>query len=123
MPPQDFSEHEKEKIERLRRAMYSRSLSDKIRDRERRPLHEGDSMIGEDFIRDENTAPAMTIAPRAIGLARSALWWALGAAILFFVLTVGYFGYYFLIGAGSLAASPGNIDIAISGPPQIQSGE
>src|SRR3989338_7197333 len=31
------SEHEKDKVERLRRAMYSRSLSEKIHDRERRP--------------------------------------------------------------------------------------
>ncbi len=123
MPPQDYSEHEKEKIERLRRAMYSRSLSDKIKDRERRPLREGDNVVGDDFVHHEAGAPALTVAPRAIGLARSALWWVLGGAILFFLATAGFFLYYFVFGAGSSSASPSNIDISISGPPQIQSGE
>ncbi len=123
MPPPDSSEHEKEKIERLRRAMYSRSLSDKIKDRERRPLREGEAIVGDDFVHHEEGAPALTVAPRTMGFARSALWWVLGGAILFFLATVGFFVYYFLLGAGSANASPSNIDIVMSGPPQIQSGE
>ena len=121
----DPSEHEKEKIERLRGAMYSRSLSDKLDDRPRRSLEQFDDAVGEDFV--EKQAPkqqiaGINVAPQAIGFARSALWWLLGAAIIFFVGAITFFGYYFLFGGGSLSASSGNIGISISGPPQIEGG-
>lgn len=121
MPPQ--SDHEREKIERLRRAMYSRSLSDQLKDKPRRPLSESEQLVGEDFHREEAGVPQTTVAPRTIGLARAGLWWFLGIAIVFFLAALGYFAYYFLMGGGSLRASPGNIDIAISGPSQITAGE
>src|SRR3989344_2964478 len=118
MPPQP-SEHEKEKIERLRRAMYSRSLSDKLKDKERRELGQKVPIVGEEFVEPQAQVAGMRVAPRAIGFARTALWWLLGGAVVFFIGAVGFFSYYFLLGGGSLAASPGNIAIAISGPPQI----
>lgn len=113
---------EQEKIERLRRAMYSRSLSDKIKDRPRRQLQDQVPRVGDDFIRPEETAPASTVAPRAIVWARATLWWLLAGAVIFFIGAVGFFTYYFVFGAGSSAASPRNIDISVVGPPQIEGG-
>src|SRR3989344_1170846 len=118
----DLAEHEKEKIERLRRAMYSRSLSPKIHDRERRPLGQEQSSVRNEFVRPQEDASGLVVAPRTIGVARKALWWLLGAAIIFFVGAIAFFSYYFLIGGGSFAASPSNIAISISGPPQIEGG-
>ena len=118
----DLSEHEKEKIERLRRAMYSRSLADKLKDRPRRPLEEGEQTVGENFVERQEQVKGTFVAPRMIGFARTALWWLLGAAILFFIGAMSFFSYYFLFGEGSLAASSGNITISASGPPQIEGG-
>lgn len=116
------SEHEKDKVERLRRAMYSRSLSPKIHDRERRTLGQEQPSVGNEFVKPQEDATGLVVAPRAIGVARKALWWLLGAAIIFFVGAIAFFSYYFLIGGGSFAASPSNIAISISGPPQIEGG-
>src|SRR3989338_8096145 len=116
------SEHEKDKVERLRRAMYSRSLSEKIHDRERRPLGQEEPSVGNEFVRPQEDASGMIVAPRTIGVARKALWWLLGAAVVFFLGAVAFFGYYFLFGGGSFGASPSNIGISISGPPQIEGG-
>ncbi|MSU73875.1 hypothetical protein EXS56_01915 [Candidatus Kaiserbacteria bacterium] len=116
------SEHEKDKVERLRRAMYSRSLSPKIHDRERRSLGQEQSGVGEDFVPSQEETAGSVVAPRAIGFARKALWWLLGAAVIFFIGAIGFFSYYFLLGGGSFSASPGNIAISISGPPQIEGG-
>ncbi len=121
MPPQEPSEHDKEKVERLRRAMYSRSLSSKLKERERRPLGQVDEIVSEDFSEHQEHVPGVVVAPRAIGFARTALWWLLGAAILFFIAAMSFFSYYFLFGEGS-AASSGNINISVSGPPQIEGG-
>lgn len=118
----DLSEHEKEKIERLRRAMYSRSLSPKMHDRERRPLGQEQTGIGEDFVDSQEKVAGFAVAPRAIGFARTALWWLLGAAVIFFVGAIAFFSYYFLFGGGSSAALPSNIGITISGPPQVEGG-
>jgi hypothetical protein len=121
MPP-EFSDHEKEKIERLRRAMYSRSLSGKLKDRPRRELGMPGMAVGEDFSERQGQVAGMVVAPRAIGFARTVLWWLLGIAVLFFIAAVAFFAYYFLFGGGSLAAPPSNIDIVVSGPPQIEGG-
>ena len=116
------SEHDQEKIERLRRAMYSRTLSEKLKDRPRREFEAEGSAVGENFVRHDAGVPGSVVAPRTIGLARTALWWVLGGAILFFILAVGFFGYYFFLGAGSGDSSSSNITIAVSGPPQIEGG-
>lgn len=121
----DPSEHDKEKIERLRRVMYSRSLSDKLKDRPRRTLGQSGDVVGEDFVEKQEPrveVGGINVAPLAMGFARSALWWLLGAAILFFVSAMVFFGYYFLFGGGSRAGSASNIGIAVSGPTQIEGG-
>lgn len=117
------ADHENEKIERLRRAMYSRELSGKIRERPRHSMEPARPVVGEDWKRPEPKLEVMTVAPRSINIARVALRWVLGASILFFIAALGFLGYYFTIGGGASPASPGNIDIVVSGPQQIVGGE
>jgi hypothetical protein len=124
MPPRpDASDHEKERIERLRRAMYSRELEGKIGERPRHELDLTREVAPEDWQRHEEEAPKSVVAPRMMGIMRHALWWLLMASIVFFVGAILFFAYYFTLGGGSFSASPNNIDIAISGPPQIAGGE
>src|SRR3990167_1546210 len=118
------SEHDHEKIERLRRAMYSRDLSEHMKERPRRKLDDIRPIVGEDWQHEETSLPSSVVAPRAaITFARTALWWVLGLAIVFFIGAVGFFAYYFTIGPGASPASAANIDISISGPPQISGGD
>ncbi len=117
------SDHEKDRVERLRRAMYSRSLSPNIKDKPRRILQPGESPVGEEWQRKETPVAGSRLAPRGIGLVRFVLKWLIGAAIAFFIGAVGFFAYYFFLGGGASPASPGNIDISVSGPLQIASGE
>ena len=124
MPPQqEPSEHEKEKIERLRRAMYSRSLSGMLGERPRHQLGKPQQVVGENWEEKETGAEPSMVAPPTMGLVRKILWWFLGASIIFFIAAIAFFGYYFTLGGGSFAASPSNINISISGPPQIAGGE
>ncbi|MBI5457054.1 hypothetical protein HY969_04935 [Candidatus Kaiserbacteria bacterium] len=117
------SEHEKDRIERLRRAMYSRSISPNIKDKPRRTLLQGESPVGSDWQRQEPLLPSTVTAPMGLGVVRILLRWLMGAAIAFFIGAAGFFAYYFLLGGGSAPVSPGNIDISVSGPLQIASGE
>lgn len=102
--------------------MYSRTLSEKLKPRERRTLDLTRPTVGEDWERPEPGLDQSIVAPRGLSFFRTALWWLLSAAIVFFLGASGFFGYYFLLGGGSLPASPQNVDIAISGPPQIEGG-
>lgn len=125
MPPKDSyesSDHEREKIERLRRAMYSRSISPNIKDRPRRELEPESSPVGDDWVRPEPKMASSIIAPRGMGAMRVALRFLVGTAMAFFIGAAGFFAYYFLIGGGSAPVSPGNIDISVSGPLQVTSG-
>ncbi len=122
-PKDDKPDFEHEKIERLQRAMYSRSLSPNIKDKPRRELEELPPQVGEDWTHHERKLESSLIAPRTIGLTRYILRAVIIAAITFFVGALAFFGYYFFFGAGSTPASPGNIDISVSGPLQVQSGE
>lgn len=115
--------HDEEKIERLKRVMYSRDLSEKLKDRPRRQMEEIRPIVGDDWTRQESQLSATIVAPRSIGVARKALGFLLSAAVLFFAAAILYFGYYFTIGGGASSASVGNIDIVISGPPQIAGGD
>lgn len=119
----DPSDHEHEKIERLRRAMYSRSLSEKMTDKPRHALDLSRASVGEEWVEDEPALSGTKVAPRMIGYTRKFLWWFLATSIVFFVAALLFFGYYFTLGGGSSHAAPGNIDISISGPPQIAGGE
>lgn len=114
---------EDEKLERLRNAMYSRSLSEQLRARDRRTLRPEKEIVGEDWKRDEPELGASFVAPRSINWIRRILWGLLTVGAIFFVCAVFYFIYYFTIGGGSLAASPSNIDVAVSGPANVAGGE
>lgn len=114
---------DEEKIDRLRRAMYSRSLSGKLTSRPRREMDERPNIVGEDWQMREKKFSGAIIAPKSMKAERSALRWLLIAATVFFVGAAGFFAYYFTIGVGSIRVSPGNINIAIAGPPSIAGGE
>jgi hypothetical protein len=121
MPPEDNPE-EHERIDRLRQAMYSRTLSEQLKARQRRELDPSRKIVGDDFVHNGEPLPEAIVAPRGMTIMRKVLWWILGFAILFFICAVGFFGYYFVFGGGALSSSPQNIDIAVSGPPEVQSG-
>jgi hypothetical protein len=116
-------DHEKEKIERLRRAMYSRALEPNIKEKPRREFEEVRAPIGEDWQKAEDSSFTGGIAaPTTLHLARLLMQWLIYIGIAFFVGASGFMGYYFFLGSGSVPASPGNIDISVSGPLQVQSG-
>lgn len=122
MPDTPQPEHEQERVERLREAMYSRALSDKLKPRERRELDDSSPDIQDDWKRPEPAMKPMLVAPTSIGWGKIFLYWLLGSSIVFFVGAGGFFVYYFTIGGGSLPASPQNISISVSGPPQVAGG-
>lgn len=117
------SDFEQEKIERLRRAMYSRTLSDKLKERPRRALDGVDPLVGEEWVEEGEEIAGSHVAPRVMGYTRKALWWFLGLSVVFFIAALSFFIFYFTFGAGSSAAAPSNINISVSGPPQIAGGE
>src|SRR3989344_3733112 len=117
------ADHDQEKIERLRRAMYSRELSGKLKNKPRHSLEPKRPIVGEDWRRPEPELSSIIVAPRTIGFVRASLRWTLGAAAVFFIGSLVFFGYYFTFGAGASPASAANIDISISGPTQIAGGE
>ncbi|HVM73315.1 MAG TPA: hypothetical protein VMU13_00320 [Candidatus Paceibacterota bacterium] len=123
MPPRHEPSHEDEKIERLRRAMYSRELEPNIHERDRHVLDTREQTIGDDWARDEPKLEPLLVAPRSINIVRTALWWLLGASIIFFIGAVGFFFWFFTFGAGGSGASSSNIDIVITGPASIAGGE
>lgn len=124
MPPRDDSRkrEEDEKIRRLRDAMYSRKLEPLIKEKPRRELELGRPPVGEEWVRKEPTLDSSSIAPQRIRVFRVLIRWAIYAALAFFVGAAGFFAYYFFLGGGSTPASPGNIDISVSGPLQVASG-
>lgn len=119
-PPNN--DHENEKLEGLREAMYSRTLSEELTPRERRTLDLKHPTVGEDWQRPEAQLAPSRVAPRSLGIMRVALWGMLTLAIMFFLGAAGFFAYYFTLGGGAVSASPGNVDIVISGPSQIAGG-
>jgi len=79
------ADHDQEKIERLRRAMYSRELSGKLKNKPRHSLEPMRPIVGEDWRRPEPELSSIIVAPRTIGFVRASLRWTLGAAAVFFI--------------------------------------
>src|SRR3989344_6884718 len=104
----DAPDFEKEKIERLRRAMYSRSFSGDIRTRPRHDLQENDPNVVEEWREPEVALSGMQVAPALMGTTRRVLWWLLAVSVIFFLTALGIFGYYFTLGSGRLPANPSN---------------
>ncbi|KKW24684.1 MAG: hypothetical protein UY67_C0004G0002 [Candidatus Kaiserbacteria bacterium GW2011_GWA2_52_12] len=115
--------HEDERIERLRRAMYSRSIADTLRNRERRELTEEKPLVNDDWKRPEQEVKKEIVAPRSMNFLRNIFWWILAGSGLFFLGAVFFFIYYFTFGIGSIPTSPNNIDIAVAGPSQVSGGQ
>jgi len=121
-PPVEM-DHEKEKIERLRRAMYSRALEKNIKEKPRHELEMESAVVGEDWKHPESGPFSGTIAPpKKFQFMRMFVRASIYIGAAFFVGAAGFMGYYFFVGTGSIPASPGNIDISVSGPLQVQSG-
>lgn len=123
MPPSD---HEKEKIERLRRAMYSRELSQRIGERPRHELEDESATVREDWTSEEPKeihVGGASISPRVADITRKALKGLLIAAVAFCVATLGFFIYTFTLGGNSLFSASNNIEIIVNGPPEVVSGD
>lgn len=103
--------------------MYSRAMEGRLGGRARREMHVPDAGVPENWEEPEAGAAPSMVAPRTIGIARKVLTWLLISSVVFFTGALLFFAYYFTFGSGSFGASPSKIDIAISGPPQIHSGE
>ena len=121
--PSAHDAHEDEKIERLRRAMYSRELSPRLKEHERRVLDPDRIDVGDDWIREEPKLDPSFSAPRGLGVMRTALWWFLGLAIIFFIGAVSFFIYFVTFGSSGSNASNSNISIVVTGPPTIAGGQ
>src|SRR6185503_4306781 len=78
-------DHEKEKIERLRRAMYSRKIAPTMHERERRDFETESAPVGEEWAHHESRLPGSMTAPRTIGLTRHIMRYVVIAAICFFL--------------------------------------
>lgn len=117
------NDFEKEKIERLRRAMYSREISPQLKERDRRALHDVHAPVGDEWERDEPTLPKAQVAPRGIGVGRMVMRVFVVGAGAFFIGAAAFFGYYFTLGGGASPVSSGNIDITVVGPLQVSGGE
>lgn len=72
---------------------------------------------------DEERLHGTTVAPRSITITRSAMWWVLGAAVIFFLAAASTFVYYFTVGPGGSHVAPRNIDITVRGPLTTPGGE
>ncbi len=126
MPPN----HEEEKLEQLRRTMYSRKYSDQMGPRERRAFESEQSAVPEDWEHAERereqgrvlTPLEAIMRPPKPSRVRGILKWTLAAAAVFFVCAIAFFIYYLYFG-GASAISTRNIDIAITGPAEIPGGE
>ncbi len=115
--------NDEEKINRLRRAMYSRSLSEKIKEHPRRTLSGDGISPPEDWVRPEREPENMMVAPRSVSQPRGMFKWLLFASAAFLVGAAVFFAYYFTIGGGALPRVSGNIEISVSGPPNVSGGE
>lgn len=116
-------EERQKKIDRLRRAMYSRSLSGRLKPRPRRELRPLDYNVPSDWQEEQESIKEVHTAPRGITAARTFMRWLLVGAIAFFTVALGIFIYYFTIGQGGSVAAPGNIDITVQGPLSLTGGE
>lgn len=119
--PSEREENE-ERIKRLREAMYSRKLEPLIKEKPRRELEETTPPVGEEWVKEYVGVEQSRTAPSRIRLMRVLFNWLIAAGVAFSVGAIGFFGYYFFFGGGSGTVSPGNIDIAVSGPLQVGSG-
>lgn len=102
--------------------MYSRKLEPLIKEKPRREFEERAAPVGEEWMREEPLMQRSAVAPQRARYLRTVFNWLMLAGITFGIGALGFAGYYFFLGGGSLPASSGNIDISVSGPLQVASG-
>lgn len=115
---------DKGKVGRLKSAMYSRQVPPNFGAQKRRTLSPQESSLPRDWgtKKEDAGAPKSMVASAAIRYTRTALWWILGAAVIFFVVSMGIFGWYVFGGFGTGVRSE-NIEISVNGPLSIIGGE
>src|SRR3989338_9010514 len=79
------SDNEHEKIEQLQRAMYSRSISPHLKDKERRRLSDTPQSVGNDWRRPEPKAVSLMAAPKTLGWSRALVRLVLFSSFIFFL--------------------------------------
>ena len=115
------SPQDEEKIDRLRRAMYSRSLSSRLKDRPRREMDEESLPVSEEWRKEMPPPHPATAAVAVGGKVMSTIGrWLLITGFAFLIGAVAFLAYYFTIGAGSQPTPPA---ISISAPTRIAGGE
>jgi len=115
--------NDEEKMNRLRRAMYSRSLAPKLKEHQRRALEDDRTDVSEDWKRQYQELQGATVAPRIFLRLRSVVRWLVIALVIFLIGVAGFLTYYFTIGGGATTATSGKIGISISGPSRVSGGE
>src|SRR3989338_5285759 len=115
--------NDEEKMNRLRRAMYSRSLAPKLKEHQRRALEDDRTDVSEDWKRQYQELQGATVAPRIFLRLRSVVRWLGIALVIFLIGVAGFLTYYFTIGGGATTAASGKTGISISGPSRVSGGE
>src|SRR3989338_7444003 len=93
--------NDEEKMNRLRRAMYSRSLAPKLKEHQRRALEDDRTDVSEDWKRQYQELQGATVAPRIFLRLRSVVRWLVIALVIFLIGVAGFLTYYFTIGGGA----------------------
>ncbi len=121
------SDHEQGKIERLRRAMYSRMWEHSSDTEARHALEPESPVIGERWERQSISKTQPNVSPRVSPeMMKRIQIMVRSVAILaglFFVGALAFFAYYFSFGSGFASSTSNNIDISILGPTHIAGGE
>lgn len=106
--------------------MYSRDMSGRMDNRPRHELDGEAREVGEEWAPEapaQSKIAGATISPRMTIIARKTLKGLLIAAAAFCVATLGFFIYTFTLGSHSFFfQASSNIDIIVSGPPEVVSG-
>ncbi len=123
---EDTPGHEQEKIERLRRAMYSRSWNSEYDNQPRHALEQEHSRVGEDWKREPRAVPIsekVGVSPEAMRGVRSFFRVLFLLAGIFFIGAIGFFVYNFTISPSAVSPTVSKVDIAVLGPTRISGGE
>lgn len=108
---------DEERIEKLKKSLYSRRESE--HDTSHRPLNAHDMRVKEDWEREEREvlAPVEEYRSHSSSFFRKMLW----GSVIFFAVSLG-FALYILYGGGNLVSAD-NVDILVAGPVSIAGGE
>jgi hypothetical protein len=119
-PPEHFdSKEDQSRIEELKKKLYSKSMTgiDHVR---RQGLHSHSSLVGDSWSHEEENTPKVEVYPyasnRRVFTKRLFLF-----SIFLFIIALGYGAFELISGNNFISSS--NIDLTITGPVTISSGE